>query len=53
VNFLVDAQLPIRLANWISAQGFDCKHVIHAIVSHLENNANVLEISKAELTVHE
>jgi predicted nuclease of predicted toxin-antitoxin system len=30
LRFLVDEQLPTALARWISAKGFDCRHVCDA-----------------------
>nr|VFJ63155.1 MAG: hypothetical protein BECKDK2373C_GA0170839_11046 [Candidatus Kentron sp. DK] len=42
MKFLVDAQLPRRLAGWLCTQGFD-------VIS----SARFIELSRNELTIHE
>ena len=51
MNFLVDAQLPIRLANWISAQGFDCKHVISLPNKEFSSDFEIIRIATLEQRV--
>lgn len=48
MKFLVDAQLPRRLATWLSATGFDAVHTLDLPLGNATTDAFVNDISTGE-----
>lgn len=48
MRFIVDAQLPIRLANWFRNRGFDCVHTLDLPEANRTSDNFIREINIAE-----
>jgi predicted nuclease of predicted toxin-antitoxin system len=48
VNFLVDAQLPKRLAVWISRQGHDAKHTLELPLGNRTPDQDIVMVADRE-----
>jgi predicted nuclease of predicted toxin-antitoxin system len=48
VKFLVDAQLPRRLARWLVAQGFDARHTLDLPDGNASTDDQVIEYAELE-----
>ena len=51
MRFLVDAQLPPRLADWLDAQGHEARHVADAISATAEDRVIVAFAAKTEAVI--
>jgi len=48
MKFIVDAQLPSRLARWIQEQGYDVLHTLDLPDKNLTGDLTIVSISVAE-----
>ncbi len=48
MKFIVDAQLPYRLKNWLIAAGYDTIHTEDLVNRNLTEDLEIVRVSKAE-----
>ena len=48
MKFIVDAQLPARLAKWLQTQGFDAIHPLDLPDKNLTSDVHIIELSTLE-----
>ncbi len=48
MKFIVDAQLPERLAHWLRAQGFDALHTLDLPAQNLTGDVDIIQLSMAQ-----
>lgn len=51
MKFMVDAQLPRRLAHWLRGQGHDVVHTLDLPKANRSSDAEVIALSGAELRI--
>ncbi|MCY7330625.1 MAG: DUF5615 family PIN-like protein [Saprospiraceae bacterium] len=51
MKFIVDAQLPSRLAHWLQMQGFDAIHTLDLPAKNLTGDVDIIEMSMLEQRV--
>lgn len=48
MKFLVDAQLPRRLAGWLTSQGLDAKHTLDLPKANASSDEEVMDVADLE-----
>lgn len=51
MKFIVDAQLPVKLHNWLTENGFDSKHVVDLPKKEFTSDIEIIKFAVAEQRV--